>query len=199
MGPLSANPASGSPFETRADEYDSWFETHSHLFQQQQEFIRPFIRENEGLILEIGCGSGRFAAALGIPVGIEPSGPLGRMACQRGVATIQGVGEYLPVRSRSISQVFLITVLGFVTSPAGVLREIGRSLLLSGSLIIVDIDMESETGERYQREQPSSTFLSQARLYSPRQILFLLDEAGFIVSDFQQSAGLLLISGSIRK
>ncbi|HWQ65684.1 MAG TPA: methyltransferase domain-containing protein [Methanospirillum sp.] len=184
-----------NPFETRADEYDHWFVTHHSLFLKQQNLIRPYIRNTEGMILEIGCGPGRFASGLLIPFGIEPSRPMCRLAYMQGISITQGIGEFLPYRSRSIAQVVLIAVLGFLTRPTCVLQEIQRCIIPSGSLIVVDIDLESKTGQRYLKKQISSTFISRAYLYSQQEIITLLHNNGFIVSSFKRSADLILITG----
>ena len=162
----------------------------------QLELIRPFVKR-DGTTLEVGCGSGRFSSALGLYAGIEPSWSLGRIAYQRGLQLIRGDGEYLPIRSLCISQAFLITVLGFVASPVKILSEIRRCLYPSGSLIVVDIDISNETKKANQKDTPS-TFLSHAHLYSCSQIHSLLEQSGFLVSDVRQSAGLLMIHGSLK-
>ena len=186
-----------NPFEERALEYDNWFDDNHDLFSEQQELIIPFVRTGEGATLDIGCGSGRFSSALGIFVGIEPSHALVRMADQRGVRVIQGCGEYIPIRNGSIIQAFLITVIGFTTDPVMILNEVRRCMHPHGSLIVVEIDIESEIGRSYKQRHSSSTFLSRALLRSCPDISSLLEKSGFFVSDIRRSAGLVLIQGRV--
>ncbi len=197
MGLLPGKYSETNPFETKSDEYDHWYDTHASLYEKELEFIRPFVRDEEGRILEIGCGSGRFASPLALSIGVEPSGPLSQMAYQRGVPVIQAIGEYLPFQDNVMIQIFLITVIGFLASPTDVLKEIRRTLHSSGSVIIVDIDRESELGQKYQRTIKSSTFLSHARLYSPQEICSLLQEHGYRISTIRRGEGLFGISGGV--
>ena len=51
-------------------------------------------KQGEGL--EVGVGTGRFAAPLGIHIGLEPSPAMAKLARARGVEVHSGVGENLP-------------------------------------------------------------------------------------------------------
>ena len=46
--------------------------------------------------IEIGVGTGRFAAPLGIKVGVDPSMTMLTYAAKRGVLGLQGTAEALP-------------------------------------------------------------------------------------------------------
>lgn len=181
-----------SPFVTHAYEYDRWFDVHEELFKQQLDLIRPFLIPDRERILEIGCGSGRFSAALGIPFGIDLSPPLCRIAYLKGVRVVLGSGEALPFRVRVFSQVFLITVLEFVTDPETVLQEACQSLVPGGSLMVVSLDTERETGRN--KEKAASLFLSHARLFSLSDVCSLLENTGWRIVTFRSSAGLVLVS-----
>ena len=60
------------PFDQLAERYDSWFDRHASVFQSEIEALKKVIpKAGDGL--EVGVGSGRFSAALGIRIGVEPS------------------------------------------------------------------------------------------------------------------------------
>ena len=183
-----------SPFVTHADAYDGWYDTHQEIFLKQLDLIRPFITMGTGCILEVGCGSGRFSAALGIPYGIDLSRSLCEKAYNRGTGVIWGDGEALPVQTGVVSQVFLLTVLEFVHDPRNVLIEIHRSLISGGSLIVASLDIESNTGENYPGGQASSTFLSKAMFFPQADLIRLIEETGYLMQEIRRSAGLLLVS-----
>ncbi|MDD1728329.1 MAG: class I SAM-dependent methyltransferase [Methanospirillum sp.] len=185
-----------NPFVASADAYDGWFDRHHDLFQQQIAFIRPFLTQGSGLILEVGCGSGQFSVALGIPYGIDLSLPLCKKAYQRGIGIIRGDGELLPIQTEAVSQVFLITVLEFVHDPDNVLYEVHRVLLRGGSLIVVSLDSEHEPGAYHQKEHTSSTFLSKAHFFSQSDLICRIKKAGYQIRGIRRAAGLLLVSSS---
>ncbi len=57
-----------SPFDQNAEHYDAWFEKHPFAYQSEVEAIRLLLPD-PGKGLEIGVGSGLFAAPLGIQTG----------------------------------------------------------------------------------------------------------------------------------
>jgi diaminopimelate epimerase len=60
------------PFEKYTSQYEDWFERNKFLYESELAAIREQLPER-GKGIEIGVGSGRFAAPLGIKLGIEPS------------------------------------------------------------------------------------------------------------------------------
>lgn len=112
MGHRLREPDTHSPFETRADAYDQWYDIHQDLFLKPQELIRSHVKSGKGQILEIGCGSGRFTSSFGVPVGIDSSRALCQIAHARGVTIIQGDDEFFPVRTGSMDQVVLFISCG---------------------------------------------------------------------------------------
>jgi len=57
--------------------------------------LRPFVPWL-GRGIEIGVGSGRFAAPLGVQVGIDPSPAMLARAAARGITIVEGTAEDLP-------------------------------------------------------------------------------------------------------
>jgi hypothetical protein len=49
------------PFEAHAERYEAWFERHPAAYASELLALRPFVPLS-GRGLEIGVGSGRFAA-----------------------------------------------------------------------------------------------------------------------------------------
>ena len=68
------------PFEAHPERYDAWFERHDAACVSELLALRPFV-PLAGRGPEIGVGSGRFAAPLGVQVGIDPSPTLLERAC----------------------------------------------------------------------------------------------------------------------
>ena len=169
-------------FDRLADRYDAWFEGDEGrlIFQIELEAIRAAAQTAPRPWLEVGVGSGRFASALGIDVGIDPSEKLLEMAHARGVSTIRGRGERLPFADGSFGTVFLIVTICFVDDPMAVLQECRRVLRSGGKLILGFVPRESPWGEKYAAEgMRGHPFYSHAHFYTVSQVESMLNEAGF--------------------
>ena len=86
-----------SPFNDMASEYDAWFDKDGSLiFFIEVQAFKSLLPPLPKPWLEVGVGSGRFAQALGIETGVDPSIKLLEMARERGITGFLGRG-----RSRS--------------------------------------------------------------------------------------------------
>ncbi|HUW85370.1 MAG TPA: hypothetical protein VMV55_00695 [Methanoregula sp.] len=66
-------------FEEFAADYDRWFDDHAEVYHAQLRLLGRAVPVHE-LGLEVGVGSGRFTAPLGICCGIDPSFALTEIA-----------------------------------------------------------------------------------------------------------------------
>ncbi len=64
------------PFDRYAARYDRWFEEEPgrSIFPSELAAIELVLNETPAPRLEVGVGTGRFAAALGVTLGLDPSG-----------------------------------------------------------------------------------------------------------------------------
>lgn len=168
-------------FDRLAMRYDGWFDGEGRpIFQIELAAIRALIDDLPRPWLEIGVGSGRFASAVGIDVGIDPAGRLLEMARRRGVHGVQGYGEHLPFVDNSFGAAFMIVTICFVDDPLPVLQECHRVLHPRGSLVIGFVPRESPWGKKYVQEgQRGHPFYSHAKFYTVSEIESLLKRAGF--------------------
>ncbi|MDY6943802.1 MAG: SAM-dependent methyltransferase, partial [Pseudomonadota bacterium] len=74
--------APSAAFEVNSRRYDDWFGRHPAVYQSELLAVRAVLPP-EGLGLEIGVGTGRFAAPLGIQVGLDPAASMLSQALQR--------------------------------------------------------------------------------------------------------------------
>ena len=97
-----------SIFESMAQEYDSWFDRHTELFQSEVKAIKKLVPDG-GMGIEIGIGTGRFARQLNILVGVEPARAMAQMAITRGLTVINARAEDLPFHGQSFDYAVMIT------------------------------------------------------------------------------------------
>jgi SAM-dependent methyltransferase len=170
-----------TPFDEQPNDYDAWFEKHPDLYQAELEAVRSFIPAT-GSGVEIGVGTGRFTAPLGISIGVEPAPRMAELARQRGIVVLEGTAEALPFDDGSFDFAVMVTVICFLDDVAQAFREARRILKLNGTLVIGFIDLESELGRQYGQKKEQSRFYRDATFYSVSELVVLLTKAGF--SDF---------------
>ncbi|MCX6699792.1 MAG: class I SAM-dependent methyltransferase [Methanomicrobiales archaeon] len=165
-------------FEDFAGDYDHWFDDHAKVYNAQLRLLGRAL-PSTGHGLEIGVGSGRFAAPLGIRCGTDPSFPLAEMAKRRGVEVTIGTGEHLPYRSGSFDYVVMMTVICFLDDMAKVFREGFRVLVPSGIIMLGFIVRDGEIFRHYSAEPEKGRFLRHARFHSSEEVIQKIHEAGF--------------------
>jgi len=175
-----------APFEVHHQRYEAWFEKHEAAYISELLALRPFLPW-VGRGLEIGVGSGRFAAPLGVQVGVDPSAAMLAHAAARGIEVVEGTAEDLPFDAGSFDHALVVTTICFVDSPAQMLAESRRVLRPGGRLVIGFIDRESALGQHYLAHQAESVFYREATFLSSDEVQDLLLGAGFTISAWGQT------------
>lgn len=173
-------------FDRFAQRYDDWFSSHRVAFESELAAIRKFIPEG-AIGMEVGMGTGRFAEALGVSIGVEPSKGMQELATKRGLKAIDGTGEHLPFISGLFGFVLMINALCFTDDPAGALEEAHRVLKPGGSLILAIIDRNSELGREYAARKDEDSLYRDARLLTVPEAVHLIEKAGFVDLAFAQT------------
>ncbi|HDQ07767.1 MAG TPA: class I SAM-dependent methyltransferase [Methanoculleus sp.] len=168
-------------FERHGSAYDDWYEEHREVYLAELERIRRALPAPDARTVEVGAGSGRFAAPLGIPIGIEPSLALARIARRRGVDIVQGVGECLPLKDGSCSAVLMVTVICFFDDPAAACAEACRVLVPGGVLVAGFLEREGRLIQAFLHGEPGHRFLAAGTFYSSAEVQALLAGAGFAI------------------
>ena len=181
-------------FERFAEEYDHWFEEHRAEYHVELAQVRRLLPCPDSRAIEVGVGSGRFAAPLGITLGLEPSLALARMARGRGIEVIRGRGESISIRDEACSSVLLVTVICFLDDPVPVFRELHRILAPRGTLLIGFLEREGAVARKYRHDRGKHRFLSRARFYSSDEVRALLRRTGFCVTEVESKAGFTVIA-----
>ena len=171
-------------FDRYYQRYDTWYDKNKFAYLSELEAIKKVLPKR-GKGLEIGVGTGRFAYALGITTGIDPSKNMIRIARKRGVDARLGSGERLPFKTSTFDYIAIIITICFVKDPQSVLKEARRVLKKNAKIIIGIIDKNSFLGKFYQKKK--GVFYKQANFFSVKEVKDLLKATGFSRFSYYQT------------
>ena len=167
-----------APFERHHERYDQWFERHHAAYHSELLALRALV-PTRGFGLEVGVGSGRFAAPLGISTGVDPAGSMLHYAAHRGIRVARAVAEALPFRPGLFDHALVVTTICFVDDAAGMLAEIHRVLRADGMLCVGFVDRDTALGRFYLSQRADNVFYRDAVFYASADVDGLVREAGF--------------------
>lgn len=173
-------------FDRHIEEYERWFEEFEPVYRSElaalAQVIRPGLRA-----LEVGVGSGLFAAPLGIPRGLEPSAVMAKRARTRGIAVDEGIAEMLPYEDGSFELTLMVTAICFVDDPRATARELFRVIEPGGRAIMGFVDHDSPLGRLYDEYKEQNVFYRDATFFSTDEITAQLEGAGFQLLSIRQT------------
>ncbi|WP_135612729.1 class I SAM-dependent methyltransferase [Methanococcoides sp. AM1] len=166
------------PFERYTSRYEKWFEDNIQVYGSELKALRASVPSfSRGI--EVGVGSGRFAAPLNIHLGIDPSSSMLDISRKKGIEVVRGVAEKLPFTDSSFDLALMVTTICFLDDIASAFREVNRILMPGGSFVIGFIDKNSPLGRSYQEKRSNNVFYSLATFYSVEEVVSLLKASGF--------------------
>jgi ubiquinone/menaquinone biosynthesis C-methylase UbiE len=171
--------AGTSIFDLNHQRYDQWFEHHLPAYQSELLAVRALLPW-QGLGLSIGVGTGRFAAPLGVPIGLDPSAKMLEYASRRNISAIQAAAEALPFHDASFDYILCVTTICFVDDISLTLKEARRVLKAGGALVLGFIDRDTPLGQQYLEHQDENPFYREARFFSATEVEQLLEQTGFV-------------------
>lgn len=177
--------AKDNPFDHNVEQYEQWFVDHPLAYVSELHAVRELLPAGAGV--EIGIGTGRFAAPLGIRKGIEPSQRMAALAAKKGIEVLPGVAENLPFKDREFDFALMVTTVCFLDDMDLAFSEARRVLRLDGALLIGFVDRDSTLGTEYRKRKDKSAFYKDATFYSVEEILLHLRLAGFGNFEFRQT------------
>jgi len=174
------------PFEQYTLKYEEWFERNKYAYRSELLAVKKLLPSN-GKGIEIGIGSGQFAKPLKIRFGIDPSLKMGKLAGEKGLKVISGIGENLPIKNDYFNFVLMVTTICFLDDINKAFNEAYRILKKNGSIIIGFVDKNSKIGKSYNRNKNKSLFYKKANFYSVDEIISYLQKSNFTDFHFSQT------------
>ncbi|MBL0712441.1 MAG: class I SAM-dependent methyltransferase [Desulfosarcina sp.] len=175
-----------TPFEKHVDQYEMWFEKYPAVYNAELRAVKELLPD-QGLGLEIGVGTGRFAAPLGIGLGLEPSVKMAKTALQRDIRIGGGVAENLPFKPALFDFVLMVTTVCFLDDIRRAFREVRRVLKKEGVFVTGFVDRLSFLGQIYSAHQNENVFYRDATFYSVDEIIDRMRQTGFENFKFRQT------------
>jgi len=169
---------SESVFDAYTEEYEEWFERNRFAYLSELRLLKTAIPE-DGRGLEVGIGTGRFAASLGIDFGIDLSKNMLQVSKKFGSQVVLARGEQIPFKDQVFDYVLIMVTICFVDEPNRVVEESKRVIRNGGSIVIGIIDRDSWLGKLYLAKKDKSKFYREAKFYSVGEIIELLRSNGF--------------------
>jgi len=163
-------------FDNLVSEYEEWFEKHPKIYEEEIKTIKTLLPKGKGL--EVGVGTGRFAAPLGIKKGIEPSEAMGEIAKKRGIKVLKLKAEEMDFKDE-FDFILMVTTICFVNEPFKTIQNCYKALKNGGYLIIAFVDLNSPLGRFYEKNKEKSKFYKYATFFTKDDIINLMKKAGF--------------------
>ncbi len=143
-------------FDGYADKYDQWFLTNNRVFESELKLLHACLNPlKKDKILSVGCGSGLFESALKreydiiVEYGLEPSTDMAKIAEKRGVKVEIGDAETTSLKAEEYDVIYLNGCSTYIADLSSAYRNCYNALKKGGSLILLDVPVESAYGILY--------------------------------------------------
>jgi ubiquinone/menaquinone biosynthesis C-methylase UbiE len=196
MAPVLQDNASLPPpwhlFDEAAAAYDGWFDTPLGAFADQVErrAIFELLAPQAGeIILEIGCGTGRYARELAgrrvRAVGVDPSKGMlavarGASSCCHALSYVRATGESLPFQKGTFDGVVIVTTLEFAADPDALLSEAVRVTRAGGRVVVGALSRRGPWAAH--RNRSRSPLWAGARFFTDGELRAILGHYGPVQS-----------------
>lgn len=176
-------------FNIVADSYDDWYKhpQGQQVFGAEKKALEKMLPE-KGLGIEIGAGTGIFANNLKnddrIILSLDPSLEMIKKSKERGLYSILGLGNPIPIRKRVFDFSYMVTVLEFIPQPVSLLREIKEVSKPGAPFVVLFINSNSSWGDLYRKlGSKGDPVFKHAKLYKLSEVIDLLSSVNFKIID----------------
>jgi demethylmenaquinone methyltransferase/2-methoxy-6-polyprenyl-1,4-benzoquinol methylase len=140
--------------------------------------------------IEVGGGSGRAARAVGATV-LDPARGMLERAQGRGLETVQGSAEWLPLADGSVDALLVVDAFHHFADHEAALAEAARALAPGGVLVIREFDRSTLRGRWLARNERLVGFDSQ--FLTAAELETLIDRAGLDARPVEYGFGMTVV------
>ena len=126
-------------------------------------------------VVEVGGGSGRAARDVGATV-VDPAEGMLRRARKRGLETVRGSADRLPLRDASVDAVTIVDALHHFPNHSMALSEAARVLRPGGVLVVREFDRSTRRGRALELAEAAVMF--DSRFYTATELESAIERAG---------------------
>ena len=163
-------------FDNLVNEYEEWFERYPEIYEEEIKTIKALLPSGRGM--EVGVGTGRFAAPLGIKFGIEPSKKMAEVARERNIKVVEMSAEEMNFKDK-FDFILMVTTICFVKNPLKTIENCYKALKKGGYLLIAFVDLDSPLGKFYEKNKEKSKFYKYTTFFTKDDIINLMKKIGF--------------------
>jgi len=163
-------------FDNLVSDYEEWFEKHPEIYEEEIKTIKVLLPNGRGM--EVGVGTGRFAAPLGINFGIEPSKKMAEVAREKNIEVAEISAEEMNFKEE-FDFILMVTTICFVKNPLKVIENCYKALKNGSYLLMAFVDLDSSLGKFYEKNKEKSKFYKYATFFTKKDIINLMKKAGF--------------------
>lgn len=172
-----------------ANRYDAARNLPDQTLAVWMDALKIAVPDKVDRVLDLGCGTGRFTAALGKTfgcsmIGVEPSAAMLSVAEAQQVPRIEwklGDAENIPLEDGSIDLVFMSQVFHHLSHPEKALQEIRRALASAGYLAIRNATTENSKQLGWLRCFPEALEIEAKRNRTQQEIEDLVCSQSFVL------------------
>ena len=154
---------------------------------QWMQTVAAYVEGSLDLILDLGCGTGRFTEALAAQfgaqvIGLDPSAKMLHQAKakrnEKRVTYLRGGGEAIPLPDGSVDLVFISMVFHHFTNPRAAARECRRVLRSGGTIFLRGGSCENISSYPYVEFFPATVPILKKDLFAAVFMKEVFEEAG---------------------
>jgi len=155
------------------------------ILQEKSMELVPYSTSKEDILLDVGCGDGRYLFSSiqkrgYFGIGIDPNKEVLLIPAKERIrkaggkaVLLEGVGECIPLIGSTVSVILCNSILDHAMQPNAVLKEIHRTLKENGILILWQ-------GIHRHKHSEHETHL---RVFTKDGLMDMLKDAGFLITD----------------